>query len=256
MAAIPWQAVFLFVLSIAVLTYMNEPFTSLHYITIATKPHPVLQKIQDTVRMHGEKVHVLGLEENREIGWKSKANFGIKLREVHRYLQTPTLRPNDVILFTDAYDVALIGTQRDILQRYKQFHSPIVFGGEQYCHPDADRATQYTTTRGTPFPYLNSGLFIGRVWALRKCMEGYSYEDSEDDQRFWTNVYFKHRSLITIDTHAKLFLNCAGLEKKQILYNRFKQTLFYSGTDTRPLLLHANGSDKSYLYSVIGRWKE
>lgn len=242
MAAIPWQAVFLFVVSIAILTYMNEPFTSLHYITIATKPHPVLQKIQDTARMHGEKVHVLDTTSNPMIA-------------LSLYLQTPTLRPNDVILFTDPYNVALVGSQREILQRYKQFHSPIVIGGAHVCSPDADRASQYTATRGTPFPYVNSGLLIGRVWALRTCM-AVSANEMEDTERFWTNVYFKNRSLITIDTHAKLFLSCDGIQKKQILYDRFKRTLLYTETDTRPLILHAKGADKSHLYSVIGRWKE
>jgi hypothetical protein len=251
-----WNVLALFFLSIALVTYMSEPFTKLHYITVATKPHPVLQIIQDRIRIEGSHVTVLGLEENRDIGWNAKANFGIKLREVYTFLQNPNLRANDIVLFTDAYDVALVGTQKEILQRYKQFHSPVVFGGETFCHPDSGRAAHYTSTQGTPFPYLNSGLFIGRVWALRKCMAGYSYQDAEDDQRFWTNAYFKHKHLITIDTHAKLFLNCAGLEHKKIVYDRFKRRLVYTEISSQPLLLHANGKDKSYLYTVIGRWKE
>lgn len=243
-------------ISITILVYMYEPFARMYYMTVATKSHPVLEKIKDKILLEGQTLHIRGLEENRDIGWKGKGNFGIKLREVYTFLQQSHLNSKDIVLFTDAFDVALVRPQKEIMKRYKEFHTPIVFGAEKGCHPDKERAGEYTRTQGEPFPYLNSGLFIGRVWALRKCMEGYSYEDKEDDQRYWTNKYFQYPELITLDTKAKLFLNCAFVDKKYMEYDRFEQKLVYRETGTQPMVIHANGHDKSYLHVVIERWQE
>ena len=248
----------LFLISMTVLFIYGllNKYTEIIYITVATKPHPVLTHIQDACHLQGNTVTVLGLEEDREIGWKGKGNFGIKLREVHKFLQKPELNDSDIILFSDAYDVALVGRHQEIKRRFLNFQKPIVFGAEKGCHPDKKRASEYNSLPWQEFKYLNSGLFIGRVWALRRCMVGYKYEDAEDDQRFWTTQYFKHRELIELDHHAKIFLSCASLDQKDIDYDRNIKVLTYAKTQTHPLLIHANGKDKSYLYDIIGRWNE
>jgi hypothetical protein len=253
-----WHAALLFLISMIILFIQGllNKYTEIHYITVATKPHPVLTEIQDACHIQGNTVIVLGLEENREIGWKGKGNFGIKLREVYNFLQRPDLNDSDIILFSDAYDVALIGRHQEIKRRYLNFQKPIVFGAEKACHPDKKRAPEYNSLPWQEFKYLNSGLFIGRVWALKRCMLEYKYKDGEDDQRFWTTQYLKHRELIELDHHAKLFLNCAFLDHKDIDYNKHRKVLTYTKTQTHPLLIHANVHDKSYLYDIIGRWKE
>jgi len=252
------HSMFFFILSMTVLFihYLMHKNTPIYYITVATKPHPVLTKIEESCHMYGEEVIVLGLEENRDIGWGDNGNFGIKLKELHKFINRPDLGDSDIILFSDAYDVAVVGSQKDIKRRFLMFNKPIVFGAEKECHPDKDRASMYEYIPGVEFPYLNSGLFIGRVWALRQCMAHYKYNDAEDDQRFWTTAYFKHRHLIELDHHAKLFLNCALIDDKDIDYNSYKNKITYSKTETHPLMIHANGYNKSYLYQFIGRWNE
>jgi hypothetical protein len=246
-----------FSIIILFIQYVLNKNTKFHYITVATKPHPVLDKLLDKSHSYGEEITVLGLKENRDIGWKGGANFGIKLREVHKFLQRKNLDKNDIVLFSDAYDVVQIGSQKEIRKRFLTFNKPIVFGAEIGCHPDKDRATDYgLILPGVVFPYLNSGLFIGRVWALRKCFSGYSYKDAEDDQRFWTTQYLKRRDLIELDHHARLFLNCAFVDDKEIDYNNHSKIVTYSKTQTHPLMVHANGHDKSFLYQFIGRWNE
>jgi len=242
------------ILFIHFLIHNNTP---LHYITIATKPHPVLTHIQDACHSYGEEVRVLGLEEDRAIGWKAKGNFGIKLREVHRFIQRPELGDSDIILFSDAYDVAVLGNQKEIKRRFLMFQKPIVFSAEKICHPDKHVESKYDSLPGIEFKFLNSGLFIGRVWALRKCMAEYKFKDNEDDQRFWTTQYFKHRELIELDHHAKLFLTCSGLnEKTDVDWDLNRRLLTCNKTYSHPLMIHVPGKDKSILYSVIGRYNE
>jgi hypothetical protein len=81
---------------------MSSIKNHLHYITIATKPHPILELIKTRVEKQGENITILGLQENRNIGWNDRANFGVKLREVYNYIWNVDLDPDDIILFTDA----------------------------------------------------------------------------------------------------------------------------------------------------------
>lgn len=214
----------------------------LFYITIATKPHKVLDKIISNVKKNKEDIEVLGLQENRLIGWEGHQNFGVKLRELYNYVNRPTLDPNDIVLFTDAYDVAYLGNQKEILRRYKMFSKPIIFGAERSCHPDPIKAKDYKFL-DIEFPFLNSGMIIGRVSALRQCMKGYQYDDRHDDQRFWTTVFFENQDLIELDYENLLFLNAADIDLEDFEWN--KKTLWYKRRN--PLFVHINGPDKSMI---------
>jgi hypothetical protein len=215
---------------------------TLYYITIATKPHKVLDKIISTVKKNKETIEVLGLSENRLIGWEGHQNFGVKLRELYNFINRPTLSDNDIVLFTDAYDVAYVGDQKEILTRYKTFKKPIVFGAETGCHPDPNRASEYKQ-KDTEFPYLNSGMIIGRVGPLRQCMKGYQYDDRHDDQRFWTQAFFDNQNLIELDHDNLLFLNTSDIEMEEFDWN--KKTVWYKRRN--PQFVHVNGPDKTLI---------
>jgi hypothetical protein len=145
---------------------------------------------------------------------------------------------DEIILFTDAYDVYYSGDEETMLKRYLEFDKPIVFGAEQFCHPDKERAQEYPRENSSHyFPYLNSGAFIGRAAALRSCMQDYKYDDAEDDQRFWTTQYLKRPHLITLDHSNKLFLNCAGVNPDEVTVGKFR--------DATPQVVHANGDEKN-----------
>lgn len=220
----------------------TQPDETLFYITVATKPHRVLDKIIANVKKNNESLEVLGLSENRLIGWEGHQNFGVKLREMYNYIHQAHLNPNDIVLFTDAYDVAYVGDQKEILRRYKMFSKPIVFGAERSCHPDPLRSEEYKF-QDTEFPFLNSGLIIGRVGALRHCMKGYQFDDRHDDQRFWTTVFFENPDKIELDYENLLFLNAADIDLEDFDWN--KKTVWYKRRN--PLFVHINGPDKSMI---------
>jgi hypothetical protein len=223
---------------------MNKLF----YITIATKPHPVLDKIKERVEKNGETIHILGGQENRQIGWEGQQNFGVKLREVSDFLKTDTLKSDDIILFTDAYDVVYSGTQREIIERFEKMNKPIIFGAEKYCNPDPDREENYKF-KDTEFPYLNSGMFIGRVWALRKCILDYQYNDNDDDQRFWTTMFFENPDLIGLDYINELFLNTVGMHERFFFLD--KDDLIATYKVSNPMFVHVNGPYKKELLTYL-----
>jgi hypothetical protein len=224
-------------------TYKNNNIQpKIHYITIATKPHAILENIVKRAESQNETVTILGKEEDRFIGWQGRGNFGIKLREVYLFLQRPDLLDDDIVLFTDAYDVIYCGNQEQIAKRYLQMEIPILFGAEKFCNPDPGRANEYLF-RATEFPFLNSGLFIGRAWALRECMKDYVYDDNHDDQRFWTNKFFDFPQYITLDYQNQIFLNSVGIPPSEILWNG--KHAIYRGKN--PQFVHINGPDKTDL---------
>jgi len=211
-----------------------------YYITVATKPHEVLDNLQKRVEKQGEQLIVLGLHEDRYIGWHAAGNFGIKLREVKDFIMRPDLDDDDVVLFTDAYDVIYYGNQEEIIRRYLKLNKPVVFGCEKFCNPIPSYASKFDF-KDTEFPYLNSGLFIGRVYALRKCMENYKYEDKHDDQVFWMDAFFKYPDLIGLDYKNSLFFNTVGVDLKTIIQRDGK--CYYK--DAIPQFVHINGPDKT-----------
>lgn len=220
----------------------------LYYITIATKPHPVLEKLIEKTNRNNETIEVLGLQENRQIGWENQQRFGVKLREVSDYLKQPHLLPSDIVLFTDAYDVAYFGNQKEIMERYKRFNSPIVFGCEKECHPDPSKSALYKV-KDKEFSYLNSGMFIGTVDALRSCMNNYNYVDTDDDQRFWTARFFDYPHLIKLDYENSLFLNTSNYDEKFFIFDIESSLAFYKHTN--PLFVHVNGPDKSFINKLV-----
>ena len=226
--------------------YGTGVISKLYYITVATKPHPVLDRIKKNVEQNGEIIHVLGETENRFIGWQSSQNFGVKLREVYKFIQRVSLRPNDVILFTDAYDVAYAGNKNEIISRYNCFNKPILFGCEKHCNPDPHKASRYIDI-DKEFPFLNSGMFIGRVWALQKCMEGYEFNDGEDDQRYWTSKFLSNPELIALDYDNKLFLNTVDIDMRYFSWNG--KIAIYNLK--KPLFIHVNGPDKRLIDTLV-----
>ena len=214
----------------------------LHYITVATKPHPVLNNIQNKVNQNGETIHILGQEEGRNIGWNANGNFGLKLKLVQDFLKRKDIQESDLILFTDAYDVIYCGDFQTIIERYHMFDKPIIFGAETTCSPDPNMKPHYEFIN-TTFPFLNSGLYIGKVNALRSCLESYEYRDQHDDQLFWTYIFLKNKQHIQLDYQNELFLNTYGIDIEDITLS--KQGIYYKGKN--PLFLHVNGPDKSEL---------
>ena len=234
--------------SIIVNTVSNTDISDFYYITVATKPNIVLDNLKKKIEKNGETLFVLGENENRVIGWESKQNFGVKLREVSDFLKNPNLNKNDIILFTDAYDIAYFGNKTDIIKRFKEFERPIIFGCEKYCFPDPNLKTSYFI-KNTEFPYLNSGMFIGYVEDLRKCIGNYSYNDEDDDQRFWTKAFFENQRIIGLDYNNDLFLNMHDINMEQFSFEN--DTVFYKNRN--PLFIHVNGPDKSMIYDFLSK---
>jgi hypothetical protein len=222
----------------------NGGEVTVHYITVSTKDKPELQKLIQSGKNKNIDIKVLGLDlDTTKLGHANSGKFGMKLRLPKEYIKL--LNDDDIIVFTDAWDVIYYNDTAALLDRYKLFNKDIVVGGEKVCWPDSDKAKEFTDTADKPFPYLNSGGYIANVKGLKKILANYDESTEVDDQRFWIDMYFKNKDTIVLDTNATIFLNTCATDKNN--YDVSNNKFIYKETNTQPLLIHANGVDKSYL---------
>lgn len=165
------------------------------------------------------------------------------------------IREDDLVMFTDSYDVVIAGTKEAIMAQYDKFDADIVFGAENFCWPDATLKDEYPEVeKGMRF--LNSGGFIGPARLLAKMLEdGGDIKNLEDDQLFYTKIFLNSGQLteytIKLDHTAELFQNLNGeqenVELKFAENDPYLENMVY---ETRPLVIHGNGPSKLLLNSL------
>ena len=127
---------------------------------------------------------------------------GQKINELIDYIEREHLPDHDVILFTDAFDV-FYGRKLDIIVgRFLGFNSDLVFAAEKYLWPD--KTLQFPPST-TPFRYLNSGCFIGRVGEIKRVCS-LLIKDEEDDQLYLQKQFLTGRFSIALDVEQYIFM--------------------------------------------------
>lgn len=182
---------------------------------------------------------------------------------------------DEVILFSDGYDVIVTGGEQEIMERYQRIvpDRSVVVSAERTCYPDSTLESQYPSGN-TPYRFLNSGGIIGRVSDLLialSCIEqirsSLLYDEFEySNQYLWTKLFLEGMSpKIVLDTECELFqtfpttmqtvdqflFHSNEIEKKAIATREMdiiledfdfgELTIFNRLTGTYPLHLHFNG---------------
>ena len=176
------------------------------------------------------------------------------------------LPDNDVVLFTDAYDVFFQFDLDTITRRYLDMQVEVLFAAETECWPNPGMANRHPDTRWK-YKYLNSGTFIGRVGTLKNLFSE-DIRDEDDDQlyiqRIWTadltkyslaldyeqyifqtnekQLGFKDGMLLNVDTGCFPCVyhgNGGPYEKK--MFEKYYELLFGKPTITDPMFIKNNG---------------
>ncbi|ETE69598.1 Procollagen-lysine,2-oxoglutarate 5-dioxygenase 3 [Ophiophagus hannah] len=118
-----------------------------------------------------------------------------------------------IVMFVDSYDVILAGSPIELLWKFLQFKSNLVFSAEIFCWPEWSLAEKYPpVTFGKRF--LNSGGFIGYAHIINRIVQLWKYKDDDDDQLFYTRIYLdpalREKYGITLDHTSKIFQNLNG----------------------------------------------
>jgi hypothetical protein len=161
------------------------------------------------------------------------ANKGFQLRDkriiVANYLAGRSLPDDELLLFADGYDTVFARGESCVRAAYGKFATSVVFGAELNCWPLAVVGLALQDgPPGRPYPYLNSGAFIGpagEILALLKKypdppsdqfkllqhLRSHDYDTDErfgfSDQYYWFLVQLLESERIGLDHGGVLFEN-------------------------------------------------
>ena len=201
-------------------------------------------------------VHVCTIGKNNKTLDQSYSNNHAfdNLYELSKYIKT--LPEHDVILYC-GHDTIIADCLNQVVYRYLSFRKSIVFSADQYCLPDPT----FTTLFGDDH-YLNSSMFIGRVYELNRMFEEvelasltptvwspkyidvFTPSDDNNNQLFFQKKYLSGKFDCALDKGRWIFQNedrfvqvkDFGYAKE--LYNQLtrKQPCIYNGKRASNLL--------------------
>ena len=131
---------------------------------------------------------------------------GHKINLVKQYMEN--LDDSDVLIFLDGYDTFLSDNVDEILCRFKEWGAKAIFSSERICWPDeliAPKLKELNNNQDTPYQYLNSGMYIGRVGRLKELFAE-PLANSDDDQLYVQNQYLKSPNGIDVDVEQYIWM--------------------------------------------------
>jgi hypothetical protein len=223
----------------------------LHIVTVATdtRNEHFRNYLKRSCDYFSSELRVLGEGQK----W---SGFQMKDRLLLEFLRT--LKSNDIILFTDAYDAMLMSGASEIEARFREFQHPLVFSCEKRCWPRADRARHFPNS--SPWRFLNSGGFIGHAGYIRELLDRHRAQDllggqyQWSNQAYWIEVYCRDPQAIVLDSQCVIFQTLAYtdfLTELEFVGGRWKNRI----TGTFPSHLHFNGKEgERFLRLVAKSW--
>ena len=217
-------------------TYLPNNTSKLLVLTVATDDNEPLKRFINSCNNYGLRYKVLGLDYEWCGGnMATGPGGGMKLNLLKKELKN--YKGDEIILFSDSYDVIFLTGEEEIIKKYKEYKSDIVFAGEKKCWPD--KSMEKIFTGKGPYKYINSGGFIGNVETIRKLID-IDFEDTYDDQYLIHSRYESFKNNIMIDEKCTIFQTSSDdINDLEIMYqkNRLKNSLY----DTYPCHYHGNG---------------
>ncbi|XP_010594529.2 multifunctional procollagen lysine hydroxylase and glycosyltransferase LH3 isoform X2 [Loxodonta africana] len=171
-------------------------------ITVATAETEGYRRFLRSAEFFNYTVRTLGLGKEWRGGDVARTvGGGQKVRWLKKEMEKYRDQEDMVIMFVDSYDVILAGSPTELLKKFVQSGSRLLFSAESFCWPEWGLAEQYPEV-GTGKRFLNSGGFIGFAPIIHQIVRQWKYKDDDDDQLFYTQLY--------LDPGLRLQLNYLG----------------------------------------------
>jgi len=109
---------------------------------------------------------------------------------------------------SDLNDAVVIAQEDEILGKFNKMNSDLVFSAEMTCWPDLTLAEQHPHISSSPYKYLNSGGFIGKVGYIKQLLKDVDVDTSSfkrSNQYIWMQRYFKNSHKMYLDTNCEIF---------------------------------------------------
>ena len=178
---------------------------NVHFCTVATDEKKG-NKLKQSANYYDWKVHNLGKGVKWEGGDMKTQGGGHKINLVKEYLKDK--RDSDVFVFLDGYDTFLSDNLDEILYRFKEWGEKAIFSSERFCFPDeglAPALKALNANQDTPYQYLNSGMYIGRIGRLKELFAE-ELQNYDDDQLYVQKQYLKNPKGIDLDVEHYIWM--------------------------------------------------
>lgn len=143
---------------------------------------------------------------------------GYKINLLRAALEPIKDDADQLIMFTDSYDVIFMSPLDDIVTKFRNTGARILFSAERYCWPEPELHSVYPTVGDGHVRFLNSGMFVGFAKDVYEIIDETRLKDTDDDQLYYTRVFLdeavraKHK--IKLDHKSKVFQNLNGATSK------------------------------------------
>ncbi|XP_016286343.1 multifunctional procollagen lysine hydroxylase and glycosyltransferase LH3 isoform X2 [Monodelphis domestica] len=221
-------------------------------ITAATEETEGYLRFLQTAKFFNYTVQTLGLGEEWRGGDVARTvGGGQKVRWLKKEMEKYAERNDMVIMFVDSYDVLLAGSPKELLWKFLQSGSRLLFSAESFCWPEWGLAERYPSV-GNGKRFLNSGGFIGFAPTIHHIVRQWKYKDDDDDQLFYTRLYLdsklREKLGLALDHKSRVFQNLNGaLDEVVLKFDRNQVRIRNVAYDTLPVVIHGNGPTKLQL---------
>ena len=236
-------------------TEMLPEDVNFHIVTVATNEDK-MWALQKTAERYNVTVHNLG----KDSDWYDPMEGHAGMPKIDMMIEFLKELPiADVVLFMDGYDTFFADDPLTILERWYDFGVDILFSAEDtFWPPEEFLQKQFERHHpDTVYPYLNSGLYMGRADALYHFLTENVAGDGDDDQRYcqirylartpppedapiqwkWERLNVPYK--IALDHEAYIFQN----HDEQV--QRLDGQLYNPRTNCCPCIYHGNGGPEA-----------
>ena len=157
------------------------------------------------------------------------------------------LNKNEIVMFTDAYDVIFLTSNEEIEKKFKSFNTRILVG----ITKNKNRFIEVLEEEIFGTTFLNAGMYMGYVSDILDLLTTIcKYNDCNDinidDQKVLNNYYINNRDNIKLDKNSLIFYNNPILLFKNPRINEFNIDLednrILIDNDIKPCLFHGPGN--------------
>lgn len=221
-------------------------------ITVATAETEGYRRFLQSAEFFNYTVRTLGLGQEWRGGDVARTvGGGQKVRWLKKEMEKYADQKDMIIMFVDSYDVILASSPTELLKKFVQSGSHLLFSAESFCWPEWGLAEQYPEV-GMGKRFLNSGGFIGFAPTIHQIVRQWNYKDDDDDQLFYTQLYLdpglREKLKLSLDHKSRIFQNLNGALDEVILkFDQNRVRIRNVAYDTLPVVVHGNGPTKLQL---------
>lgn len=174
---------------------------------------------------------------------------------------------SELILFIDAWDTLFLDDPAKAIDILSQSGADLLFNSEKTFFPSFEPDPYQDP--GTPYKYLNSGVFIGRKDTIHQWLkeldldnipDDYKNPDGswhhENDQEYFLKLFPKTGLNVKLDTNCRLCqtLHAVLPDEVEIIQG---PRLVNKLTGSLPLIAHANGGGKTgpIMPFLVAQWR-